>query len=152
MDRNLIWFFASNLSLQNLIRSGQDSTRREPSRDAPMNETVQINLALILFLPWYAILGAMYWFYPRQPRHAVRRLFDAGALIVTTWLSVWAMRWGFLNADTSVGALWKQVLATSVSYGAFLGALSAAALLRWLLILRPARARTAALPASECNQ
>jgi hypothetical protein len=54
------------------------------------------------------------------------------------------MHWGFLTADTSVGVLWKQVLATSVSYGAFLGGLTAACLARHYLILRPAR-----IPASE---
>ena len=104
-----------------------------------MNPTVQINLALILFLPWYAILAGLYWFYPRQPRTASRRLFDAGALLLTTLLSILAMRWGFLTADTSVGELWKQVLATSVSYGAFLGALTAACVLRHYLIVRPGR-------------
>ena len=106
-----------------------------------MNPTVQINLALILFLPWYAILAALYWFYPRQPRLAARRLFDAGALLVTTLLSIVAMRWGFLTADTSVGELWKQVLATSVSYGAFLAALTTACVLRHYLIVRPHRVR-----------
>ena len=106
-----------------------------------MNPTIQINLALILFLPWYAILAALYWFYPRQPRTVARRLFDAGALVATTLLSILAMRWGFLTADTSVGELWKQVLATSVSYGAFLAALSTACLLRHRLIVRPHRAR-----------
>ena len=104
-----------------------------------MNPTVQINLALILFLPWYGILAWVYWFYPRQPRTARRRAFDAGALLATTLLSILAMRWGFLTADTSVGELWKQVLATSVSYGAFLGALTTACLLRHYLIIRPGR-------------
>lgn len=99
-----------------------------------MNPTVQINLALILFLPWYAILAAVYWFYPRRPASAARRLYDAGALALTTVLSILAMRWGFLTADTSVGQLWKQVLATSVSYGAFLAVLTAAFFLRRHLI------------------
>jgi hypothetical protein len=106
-----------------------------------VNPSVQINLALILFLPWYAILAGLYWVYPRQPRDLSRRLFDAGALLVTTLLSIAAMRWGFLTADTSVGVLWKQVLATSVSYGAFLGALTAAWFLRRHLVLRPERSQ-----------
>ena len=103
-----------------------------------MNEGVQLNLALILFLPWYAILGGLYWFYPRKPRTRARRLFDAGALALTLLSSVAAMHWGFLSADTSVGMLWKQVLATSVSYAAFLGAITAAFFLRRHLILRNA--------------
>jgi hypothetical protein len=103
-----------------------------------MNEGIQLNLALILFLPWYGILAALYWVYPRQPKTTARRCFDAGALLVTLLASVAAMHWGFLTADTSVGALWKQVLATSVSYGAFLAAITAAFFLRRHLILRSA--------------
>ena len=102
-----------------------------------MSPSIQINLALILFMPWYGILAALYWFYPRQPRNAKRRAFDAIALAVTTLLSILAMRWGFRNADTSVGALWKQVLATSVSYGAFIAALTVAWFLRRKLIIGP---------------
>jgi hypothetical protein len=48
------------------------------------------------------------------------------------------MHWGFLTADTSVGMLWKQVLATSVSYGAFMAAITAAFFLRRFLLLRKA--------------
>jgi uncharacterized membrane protein len=103
-----------------------------------MNEGFQLNLALILFLPWYAILAGLYWFYPRHTRTRTRRLFDAGALIVSLGLSIVAMHWGFLTADTSVGVLWKQVLATSVSYGAFMVAITAAFFLRRHLIVRNA--------------
>jgi hypothetical protein len=102
-----------------------------------MNSTIQLNLALILFLPWYAILAWAYWFYPRQPRTSARRVFDAGALVVTIAMSVLAMHWGYRNADLSVGLLWRQVLATSVSYGAFLAGLTAAFLIRRALILKP---------------
>ena len=104
-----------------------------------MNPTVEINLALILFLPWYAILAWAFWAYPRQPRNSARRLFDLAALLATTLLSVMAMRWGFLAADGGYGPMWKQVLATSVSYGAFLAALTAAFFLRRQFILRPER-------------
>ena len=108
-----------------------------------MNTTVQLNLALILFLPWYAILAAVYWAWPRQPRTAARRAFDVAALAATTALSVASMHWGFLTADTRVGVLWKQVLATSVSYGVFLGALGLAYLLRGWLVVGPHRRRLA---------
>ena len=103
-----------------------------------MHADIQLNLALILFLPWYGILGVLFWCYPRRPKSAARRVFDAGALLLTVLASVAAMHWGFLTADTSVGVLWKQVLATSVSYGAFLAALTAAFFLRRHLILRSA--------------
>jgi len=103
-----------------------------------MNEGIQLNLALILFLPWYGILAALFWLYPRQPKTATRRLFDAGALFLTLLASIAAMHWGFLTADTSVGVLWKQVLATSVSYGAFLAVITTAFFLRRRLIQRSA--------------
>ncbi len=34
-----------------------------------MAPAVELNLALLLFLPWFAILGTLYWWLPRQPRH-----------------------------------------------------------------------------------
>ena len=37
-------------------------------------------LALVLFAPWFLILSVLYWLYPRQPRNARRRGFDALAL------------------------------------------------------------------------
>ena len=112
-----------------------------------MNSHVQINLALILFLPWYAILAGLFWAYPRQPRTVARRLFDAGALAAAVGASVLAMHWGFLSADTSVGVLWKQVLATSVSYGAFLGAMTLAWVVRRALMPR-LQARAIPIPST----
>ena len=47
-----------------------------------MNPFVELNLALILFLPWFAILGVLYWMFPRQPRTASRKLFDGVALLL----------------------------------------------------------------------
>jgi hypothetical protein len=102
-----------------------------------VNPAVEFNLSLILFLPWFAILGALYWIYPRQPRHAVRRGFDAAALLLAMLASWLAMRWGMLNADPQAGAIWKQVLACLTAYGAFLAVLGVAA---WL---RPKALRTA---------
>ncbi|AXK72136.1 hypothetical protein DWG18_07470 [Lysobacter sp. TY2-98] len=102
-----------------------------------MNADVQLNLALILFLPWYAILVGLYWFFPRQPRSLVRWTFDVVALVVTTLLSIMAMQWGYLNADPHAGAIWKQVLATSVCYGVFLASMTSAFFLRRSLIVRP---------------
>mgnify|MGYP000163768309 CR=1 FL=1 len=26
-------------------------------------------LSLLLFLPWFCVMGALYWWFPRQPRH-----------------------------------------------------------------------------------
>ena len=77
-----------------------------------MNPEIEFNLALVLFLPWFAILGALFWFYPRAPRHPM-----------LSWL---AMRWGMLNADPAAGAIWKQVLATLLAYGVFLAVVTLA--------------------------
>lgn len=109
-----------------------------------MSSTIQINLALILFLPWYLILAILYWCYPRQPRTAGRRVFDLASLVAVLLASGWSMHWSYLIAasDASAGPIWRQVLATSVSYGVFLAALTAAFFLRRWLIARPRRAST----------
>ncbi len=95
-----------------------------------MNPAVELHLSLILFLPWFAVLGALYWLFPRAPRHRARRLFDAAMLLLALALSVWAMRLGYLHADQATSKIWKQVLATLAAYGAFLGVLCAALALR----------------------
>lgn len=104
-----------------------------------MSSPFALNLALILFLPWFALLGALYWFYPRQPRNAWRRRFDIVALLCAFALSYGGMHWGYVLglADLDTGAIWKQVLATLVAYGAFLAALLIALMLRTWLLSRP---------------
>ncbi|MET0655458.1 MAG: hypothetical protein ABWX88_05060 [Pseudoxanthomonas sp.] len=97
-------------------------------------------LAVILFLPWFLLLGSLYWLFPRQPRNAWRKRFDFIALLVAFVLSFAGMQWGYALglADTGTGAIWKQVLATLVAYGAFLAAIFIAVVLRtWLLARRP---------------
>ena len=96
-------------------------------------------LALVLFAPWFLILSALYWLYPRQPRTAARRRFDAVALLLAYAGCAASLYWSFGHADRSHGALWPQVLATSVGYGVFLGVLAGAMLLRrrWPGISQP---------------
>ena len=77
------------------------------------------DLALILFLPWFAILGVLYWLFPRQPRNRARRWFDAIALILAAFAAFLGTRWAYANADLSVGAMWRQILASLVAYGLF---------------------------------
>ncbi|KAF1707025.1 hypothetical protein [Pseudoxanthomonas sacheonensis] len=99
-------------------------------------------LALVLFLPWFLLLGALFWLFPRQPRNAWRRRFDLFALLVAFVLSFAGMQWGYALglADIGTGAIWKQVLATLVAYGAFLAAIFIAVVLRsWLLARQPKR-------------
>ncbi len=91
-----------------------------------MNAGVEFNLALILFLPWFAILGALFWLYPRTPQHPRRGSYNLAALVLSLVLSWVGMRWGMLNADPDAGAIWKQVLATLVAYGMFLAVIALA--------------------------
>ena len=87
-------------------------------------------LALILFAPWFLILAALYWWYPRQPRHAARMRFDAVALLIAFAGCLASLYWSFGFADRSHGQLWPQILATTVGYGVFLAVLGGAFWLR----------------------
>ena len=95
-------------------------------------------LALILFLPWFLLLGALFWLFPRQPRNPRRKAFDIATLIIAFVLSFIGMQWGYALglADVGTGAIWKQVLATLVAYGAFLMVLTVAVLLRSVFLSR----------------
>ena len=95
-------------------------------------------LAVILFLPWFLLLGALFWLFPRQPRDARRKLFDTATLVIAFVLSFIGMQWGYALglADVGTGAIWKQVLATLVAYGAYLLVLTVAVLLRSVFLSR----------------
>jgi len=99
-----------------------------------MNPLVELNLSLMLFLPWFLILAVLFWMLPRKPRPAARVVFDLTALAVSLAAFWYSMHWSVHSADTSYGKLWPQILATAVSYGVFLGVLSTAFALRawWL--------------------
>lgn len=101
-----------------------------------MNPLVELNLTLILFLPWFVILGLLYWWFPKKPRHAKRVLYDVAALSLSLAAFLWSVYWSIENADTSHGRLWPQILATALGYGVFLAAVSLASVLRWLWITR----------------
>lgn len=97
-------------------------------------------LAILLFAPWFAILLWAYWTFPRSlARTAGRRLFDALAILVAIAAGIVAMLYGH-DANIGVGgSIWKQVAASTTIYGAFLGALLLAMLVR-ARIWRHARA------------
>ena len=99
-----------------------------------MSPDIEINLALILFLPWFLILGVLYWVYPRQPRHAARVLFDIAALALSIVAFLWSIHWSHANADMQYGRMWPQVLATALGYGVWLGVMTLAFFVRrgWL--------------------
>jgi hypothetical protein len=102
--------------------------------DIAMNPLVELNLAMILFLPWFAILGWAYWFWPRQPRTPARTTFDLAALALATAAGVGSTWFSLDYADPAYGKLWPQILASTLSYAAFLGVMLAAIVVRhrWL--------------------
>ena len=85
-------------------------------------------LALILFLPWFAVLGGIYLWVMR--RRGLRIGIDLLVLLIATGLSAWAMLWGFDSANRQYGTMWPQVFATLMAYAAFLAVLSLALPLR----------------------
>ena len=84
-------------------------------------------LSLLLFLPWFVLLGALFCVYPRQRGLSRRRWFDPIALASALLLSVLAMHWGYRVAAAETGArvgpIWPQVVAVLYAYGTFLAAL-----------------------------
>ncbi|MFC3813395.1 hypothetical protein [Lysobacter sp. GCM10012299] len=101
-----------------------------------MSPTIELNLALILFLPWFAILGALFWMFPRQPRHAARKLFDTVALLLAVTAFLLSIYWSHDHADPAFGRMWQQILATALGYGVFLAVLTAAFVVRRLWLRR----------------
>ncbi len=88
-------------------------------------------LAVILFLPWFAVIGFAYWHLPRAPaRPTLRRVFDWTALS----LAVVAALIGALLAMKiqwhAAGNIWPQVAAVLFAYAAFLLLLLLAGLAR----------------------
>ncbi|GHA86093.1 hypothetical protein [Cognatilysobacter bugurensis] len=106
-----------------------------------MSPLVELNLTLILFLPWFLILTALYWWVPRQPRPRARIVFDLLAIAVAAVAFIASVHWANAEADPTYGRMWRQVLATAVGYGVFLGTLVAAFFIRrrWLLRSGPGR-------------
>ena len=88
-------------------------------------------LAILLFAPWFAILLWAYWTFPRGlARTAARRMFDACAILLAIAAGIIAMLIGH-DANIGVGgSIWKQVAASTTIYGAFLGSLLVAVLVR----------------------
>ncbi|MBD7988118.1 hypothetical protein H9645_08755 [Luteimonas sp. Sa2BVA3] len=101
-----------------------------------MNPLVETNLTLILFLPWFLILSALFWIWPRQPRGLARRLYDLAAILVSLALFVASLYWLQDLADPAHGRMWRHILATAAGYGVFLAAMLVAFVLRMLLFRR----------------
>ena len=87
-------------------------------------------LALLLFAPWFAILGSVYWVFPRS--HVVspaRRRFDVLMLLGALAASGAAMLFAYRLPWEDAGPMWPQVVATLAAYHAFLAVLA----LGWFL-------------------
>ena len=88
-------------------------------------------LSLLLFLPWFCVTGALYWWFPRQPRHRARTLFDASMLVLALLVSTGFMLWGYrVGAAEMAQGLWKQIMAVLYASGGFLAVMVLALLLR----------------------
>ena len=88
-------------------------------------------LSLLLFLPWFGVMGALYWWFPRQPRHRARTLFDTVMLVLALLVSIGLMHWGYrVGAAEVADGLWKQIMAVLYAYGGFLAMMVLALLLR----------------------
>ena len=103
-----------------------------------MSPLVAENLALLLFLPWFLILGVLFWMVPRQPRGARRVVFDLLSLGVALSAFLLSIHWAHAAADRGHGAMWAQILATAVGYGVFLAALAVAFVVRARVLRRRA--------------
>ena len=108
-----------------------------------MNLTVQQLLALILFLPWFAILTTLFVLHPREPRDAGRRAFDVASIALALLAFVLVVRWahGYAMPTGSAGNIWRQVLATLSGYAVFLGVMAGAWFARRAWLRRRAAGR-----------
>lgn len=90
-----------------------------------MNALVELNLALILFLPWYVLLGWLFWRATARGRATARKLKAACLLGIALGAAAISGPWAYGVADAAAGAIWRQVLACVAGYGAFLAVLAA---------------------------
>ena len=95
-------------------------------------------LAFILFVPWFAILGGLYMLFPQQPRGWKRRLYELSTLTASVIATLASIQWAYASASLSHGAMWRQLLASSVGYGVFLLCLLMALWLRQIVLRRGA--------------
>jgi hypothetical protein len=93
------------------------------SRDDGMNASVELNLALILFLPWYVLLGWLFWRVAARGGTAGRKLLAIFVLGISLGAAAISGLWAYGFADAAAGAIWRQVFACVVGYGAFLAVL-----------------------------
>lgn len=99
-----------------------------------MNPFVELNLALILFLPWYLLLCWLFWHLRARGKGGLHKLLALTCLLASLAAAAIAGVWAYGQADTSTGAIWRQVFACVIGYGAFLSILTIG-----FIALRPPR-------------
>jgi hypothetical protein len=99
-------------------------------------------LAIILLAPWLLILCWAYWAYPKHMTGSFgRRAFDVIVLLLAAFATVQSAMLGYASAHVnavsgygrSSGAIWQQVLPALNGYGACIGVLLLAAIVRYLI-------------------
>lgn len=77
-------------------------------------------LAVILFLPAFAILAGLYWLFPQGlPRTPARRRFDLAALAVSTAVTVGVVLYTVSLPRGAAGPIWPQVFASLAAFHSF---------------------------------
>ena len=89
-----------------------------------MNPLIELNLALILFLPWYLVLIWLFWRARARGQRAYRKLLVASIVSAALFAAALTGICSYRFADTAFGAIWKQILACVVAYWAFLTVLA----------------------------
>lgn len=92
-------------------------------------------LTLLLFLPWFGLIGGLFCAFPRHPRTPRRRLVDAAFVCLALSASIGAMLWGYATGQQMAGSgpIWPQVVAVLYAYGSFLATIALALMLRPVL-------------------
>ncbi|HET9484330.1 MAG TPA: hypothetical protein VFO79_10270 [Xanthomonadales bacterium] len=76
-------------------------------------------LAFLLLAPTFAILGWLYWRFPKAlPRTPARRGFDVAVLATSVLATIAALLWAVDNAPIYQGAAtrWPQIAASLAAY------------------------------------
>jgi hypothetical protein len=104
-------------------------------------------LAIMLLAPWLVVLGWAYWAYPKSLlTNMTRRGFDVLALLAATVAAIQAAVIAFDAVELPAadqfgpksGAIWQQVVPALYGYGAFVGVLVVALVIRQVVWKRRA--------------
>ena len=92
-----------------------------------MNALLELNLALILFLPWYAVVLWIFWRATGKHAAGARKIASLAFCVLSLVAAGIAGVWALGQADPAAGAIWRQVIACVAGYAAFLSVLTVGA-------------------------